>query len=632
MSDRPSPGGALVLLDRARGAQPGALRAALDPQAGEWAEGPLALALASGHARGLHVGARIVCALEGALYALAGSAVDAPPPDAPAAARWLAAAYEHTGAALLPRLRGEFWALLWDRALCTGIVVCDHLGVRAPYWTAGGGRLLCGSDLPELLRAVERRPGPDAVVLAHWLMMTLPAEGATFYEGVRRLPAGHVLELGPGGPRARRYWTPVYREPQHASFAAGAAQVRGALDVAVTRRLGGTSPGVLLSGGLDSSAVAALATRAGARPATYTAVFPGHLEADESALVDLTVAELKLASTRIVVGEPAVLAGALMYLRAWQVPPSSPNLFFWLPLLERAALDGTGVMLDGEGGDELFGFSPYLLADRLRQARALSALRLAARWPGSRGRPSAAALADRLYAYGVRAALPPGVHAGMRQLRGLRAYAPAWLPAPLARRWLESEDASMAWKRLDGPRWWAHLVDATTRGRGPSVVFEQCRRRCAQAGLESRHPLVDVDVLELVLGLDPELSFDRRFGRPLLRAAVAGVLPDEVRLRPRKSFLDSVFSSALAGREQPALRALLEPGQAELGAFVDVDVLHRELFGARPRQDSQGWVLTAWRAATAELWLRQERGARLPPVLDEEIPSPRFDARVAVGS
>ena len=145
--------------------------------------------------------------------------------------------------------------------------------------------------------------------------------------------------------------------------------------------------GVLLSGGLDSSTVAALATELpdGVRPrrGNRPAVFPDHPTIDEEALINRLSAAFDLETTRVVVRSGSVLSGALAYVREWELPPISPNLFFWLPLLRGASANGVDASLDGEGGDEMFGLSPYLLADYLRHGRVRGALRLLNRIPGT---------------------------------------------------------------------------------------------------------------------------------------------------------------------------------------------------------------------------------------------------------
>jgi asparagine synthetase B (glutamine-hydrolysing) len=225
--------------------------------------------------------------------------------------------------------------------------------------------------------------------------------------------------------------------------------------------------------------VAGVAASCGRPPVrAYSAVFPRHPTIDESALIELLTCELELSSFALPVLGGSVVSGAVDYMREWEVPATSPNLFFWATLLRQAARDGVTAMLDGEGGDALFWLSPYLLADRL------------------------------------------------------------------ARGGLRSANASV--------------------------------------GLHARHPLLDVDLIELVLGLPPELAFDARLSRPLLRESVRGLIPEDVRLRPTKSSFDALFHELLSGGDLAAARSLVLAPDAEVNAFVDPIRVRAELFDKGP--------------------------------------------------
>ncbi|MGH2951272.1 MAG: asparagine synthase-related protein, partial [Solirubrobacterales bacterium] len=342
---------------------------------------------------------------------------------------------------------------------------------------------------------------------------------------------------------------------------------------------------------------------------------------------------LALAATRIVVRGGSVLAGSLPYLCAWQLPPVSPNLFFWNPLLARAAEDGIEVMLGGEGGDELFSFSPALLGDRVRRGRLLSALKLNRRIHGAAGDPSWRSILRLMQAFGLKAVVPYRAHRAIRRLRGPDSYSPPWLRPETARAFFDTHDPA-AWKRAPGPLWWRWLVNATVRGRAPRLAYDHVRRRAASFGIETRQPLVDVDVIELVLRLPPEHAFDPRHSRPLLRESVAGVLPDELRLRPVKSHFDSVFHEAFAGTDLSALRALLGSDRAEVGAYVDLPTLRRELLDPPPPPAAHGrqrWALNLWRLATAECWLRSQDDPLVPERLAGELGLAEADFELQTG-
>jgi hypothetical protein len=139
-------------------------------------------------------------------------------------------------------------------------------------------------------------------------------------------------------------------------------------------------------------------------------------------------------------------------------------------------------------------------------------------------------------------------------------------------------------------------------------MFEHHRQRAAAAGLQARHPLLDLDLVALALRLPPLASFDRYRNRPLLRAALAGRLPDSVRRRPGKALFDSLVVDSLAGADGPLIRRLLTDPGAEIRAYVDQRRVRRDLLDSdRLRRERPfDWMCQVWRLTTAECWLRAQ--------------------------
>ncbi len=521
----------------------------------------------------------------------------------------LAAAHRREGEAMLGRLRGDFALLFYDASRDDGLVARDHLGGRGVYWHHAGTRTIVASEVRYVLALLASRPPVDDVTMAHWLGLSGVPTARTFHAGINRLENAHALHFGRGQPRPKRYWTPVYRRPIERSRAELVAGLRAALEEAVCRRSRpGEQTALLLSGGLDSSTVAALASQLDAdrRPArAYSATFPDHPTVDEGTLIDGLCTSFGLAGTRAEVRAGSVVGGAIEYIDHWQLPPPSPNLFFWFPLLRRAAADGTSVLLDGEGGDELFGLSPYLLADRIMRGQVRAAADLVRRMPGSRPDLPRSAVWPFMREFGFKGVVPRGLHRARRGRNTL--ITPEWL-LPATRAVYVDNDVAADWKQLPGPRWWAYLVDVVTRGMGAAMCHDHVRRRAAVVGIDARHPLVDVDVVEYVLGLPPEAAFDTRHSRPLVREAMAGLLPDSVRLRAGKSSFDEIFHYSLGGADLAVVRELLRPGEAEVESYVDLSVVAATLLVGPPAGQRTAWANALWRLVTAECWLRSAAG------------------------
>jgi len=519
-------------------------------------------------------------------------------------ARDLWEAYECDGVRALERVRGEYALLIYDGDRRRGLLARDPLGQRPVFLAESGGCLLIASEIEPLLAALPSRPAPDDVMLAHWLGMANLREPRTFFAGVRRLCPGHAVLLEGNGWTVKRYWH--WRcEPQLEG--SDSDLLEGLCEqIARTTAISLSdveAPALLLSGGLDSASVLASAAPLRQGPIrTYSAVFPRHPETDESQLIELQQRRFALDAHTLEVHGGSVLGGTLQYLHEWGLPDISSNHFFFRPMMQRIAEDGADLLLDGEGGDELFETNAYLLADRLRAGRLISLLSLArrVRGIGSRGRR-----AQMLLRFGLLGALPPGGPRALRALLGDRTESPGYL-SPAARMAIESRAQADLWKQFSGPRWWSFLVDQFAGGGETIGAAEHHLRLTRPWGLNRRHPLFDLDLVLHVLRLPPELSFDRSFSRPSQRGAFAGRIPDEIRLRPHKSYFDSIRSDSLLGADLPLVRELLLAPDAQIRRYTRPERVHELIERPPPRSETSAWGASVMQLITGECWLRQQ--------------------------
>ena len=140
-------------------------------------------------------------------------------------------------------------------------------------------------------------------------------------------------------------------------------------------------------------------------------------------------------------------------------------------------------------------------------------------------------------------------------------------------------------------------------------MHDYLRHKSLLAGTEGKHPfLQDLELIELVLSLPPELAFDARYDRPLLRASMEGVVPDAIRLKTDKPHFTSIFVDAMSGPDYQTSVRLLRPG-AEIYAFARPEAIER-LLAASPRERRAfTWAWTVWRLAVCEHWLRAQAGS-----------------------
>jgi hypothetical protein len=172
----------------------------------------------------------------------------------------------------------------------------------------------------------------------------------------------------------------------------------------------------------------------------------------------------------------------------------------------------------------------------------------------------------------------------------------AWLTDE-ARDLLDPAAGQDAWKTLPGPRWWASLAFALVDGPDRMAAQDEGGRAGGPGGFEVAHPWRDLGLVELMLSLPPQLSFDPGHDRPLAREAARGLIPERVRLSDRKPFFNELLDDALAGSDADGLGPLLRnPGEALAWALRPGEL---DLIGGPARS------LVRWRVATASLWARR---------------------------
>lgn len=517
------------------------------------------------------------------------------------------------GIRFLRELRGAYHVALWDEARQEAIIGRDHLSACAVFYCRQGRAVFFAADIAPLLRALPRRPAPNREAIPRWITdRSLPGD-VTLYEGVRRLGTGCVLKIRDSTCEVERIWEPAYIAPHQLTRDEAEGELRRGVSLATRRRLttDGTT-GILLSGGFDSATLAGTASRLlqehGRTLPAYSTVFPGE-PWDESPDVRVLVAANTLPSTQLQVRGGTLLT-ALRFQRHWNLPQPAPGSILDTPLLTRAFQDGLRVVLDGQGGDELFTASPYLLTDWVMTGRLSAAWRLAHRFPntGQRlARWQARALLQHIVLAG---AVPYRAHRLLLAGRGSEYEDLKWL-RPAGRRAAEAMDDAWSWKQRSGvPRWWAYLADLLVDARELAGLQDYLRRRGAMVGIDSRQPLLtDVDLVELVLRLPPEFAFSPRYDRALAREAMQGVVPEPIRIPTRKSSYGELMRQTLTGPDFPELQRILERPDAEVGAFVDLPRMRDAFLQQPPGPSDPAWTRWGhhiWSLATTELWLREE--------------------------
>jgi asparagine synthase (glutamine-hydrolysing) len=499
--------------------------------------------------------------------------------------------YEEHGDSFAERLRGMFAVAIWDARRRRLVLARDRFGIKPLYYRAADGELEFASEL----RALPRGEIDLDALEAFLAFNSIPAP-LTIFREVRKLSPGHLLSWEDGLVHVERFARPApvaaedVREDEEAELV---EELRSRLRDSVRAHLVSDVPvGVLLSGGVDSAFLAALAAEeSSGRLRTFSIGFEER-SFDELADARL-VAERYDTHHRELVLRPdaALLLPALA--EAFDEPFADSSA---LPtyLVSQLAASEVKVALSGEGGDELFG-GYYTYAADLLAARVGGLARLARplveRLPSSTAKASFDYRAKRF----VRAAhLPPlERHHGWKEIFSADARAEltgrrsAFDPVELLRlRYRETERADEL-ARLQDVDLGTYLVD--------DLLVKTDRASMAHS-LEARVPFLDTVVTNLALALPARHKVHGLSKKVLLRKAAAPLLPREI-VHGRKRGFSIPAAAWLRGELEPFARETLSPGVLERQGFFRPDVVRALLddhVAGREDRSRQLWGLLAF--------------------------------------
>jgi asparagine synthase (glutamine-hydrolysing) len=513
-------------------------------------------------------------------------------------------AYEQWGAACVERFVGMWAFALYDAADHSLLLSRDRLGIKPVYVHRTPHRLVFASEikaivayLREMDEPVEPNPASIATYVATGLVDGLDD---TFFAGITRLPAATNLLLRGDHLTSRTYWDlPTRAAALRAGLNGGRNQpwsaLRQTLGEAVRLHLRSDVPlGVCLSGGLDSSAVVGLASQHVPSVKTFTIWFedgPAYDEREHAhAVVERFGAEAFERRVR-----PNDLLGDLRRI-VWHLdePSLALGVYPQWHVMSLARDAGVKVVLDGQGGDEIFaGYTNYapqhlyglLGAEPARFPVETLALGFNQGWPTARS-AARSAVAMRL-----RTPTPPTADDkpdAALLVPELRALADV------------SHDEWRLWPRVfDG--WLTNVLYwELTRTRLPALLRYEDRLSMAFS-IESRVPFLDHRLVELAFALPDQVKRSAGWSKYGLRRALDGLLPRSVVWRrDKKGFPTPVGNWLCDARGAPALEVLRDPSrrsrhlvsQAALDGFVRDHV---------ERRADRAWQL--WRALSTELWM-----------------------------
>jgi asparagine synthase (glutamine-hydrolysing) len=522
--------------------------------------------------------------------------------------------YEELGDRFAERLRGMFAVAIWDSRRRRLVLARDRFGIKPLYYRPEADGVAFASELRGL-----PRDEIDLDALEAFLAFNSIPAPLSIFRGTRKLPPGHLLVWDGGEPRIERFARPrpvAADEVRREDEAFLAEELRARLRDSVRAHLVADVPvGVLLSGGVDSSALAALAAAESSEPLRTFSI--GFEERSFDELDDARLVARRYATQHrelVLRPQAALLLPALA--EAFDEPFADSSA---LPtyLVSQLAAEDVKVALSGEGGDELFGGYHTYVADRLAERvgwAAPLARPLVERLPSSSARASFDYRAKRF----VRGATLPPLErhhawkeiftADLRaELTGRRS---SFDPVDLYRaRFAETEEAELL-ARLQDVDLGVYLVD--------DLLVKTDRASMAHS-LEARVPYLDPLVAGFALSLPERAKVRGLRKKVLLRRAVEPLLPARI-VRGRKRGFSIPAAAWLRGELEPFARETLSAATLERQGFFRPAAAERLLethLSGREDLSRQLWGLlsfTLWYERHVE---RAPRDVRVPEVLVE---------------
>ena len=451
----------------------------------------------------------------------------------------LLAAYDAWGERCAERLRGMFAFAIYDQTRKVLFMARDRAGEKPLYWAEHRGGLVFASELKALMADPEfpRRLSPEG--LSYYLSFGYVPGDKCILAGVHKLMPAHCLSwpLVGGAPTIRRYWDLPAAEPDDFSNAEELTdELQQLLTSAVGEQLVADVPlAVLLSGGVDSSLVTAVAARAADRTVrTFTVTLPGHPQLDERRFARSVAEYLRTDHVELPLDQSSV--DLIQKLAAQYDEPIADSSMIPTYLLAKTVSRHCKVVLGGDGGDELFGgYRTYQSA--LRRDRLQRRLPRAAR---------------SLVAASARRMLPNGATGRnfLMALEGTRAdgiaQAAVWTDAADFRRvssWLArglSERSPKLWRRdlVEAARGLpGAAMAADFRSYLPEDILVKVDRASMLCSLEVRAPFLDRRVVEFAYGRVPNrLRATLGERKILLKRLARRLLPSDLDIDRKQGF------------------------------------------------------------------------------------------------
>lgn len=490
--------------------------------------------------------------------------------------------YEEYGVDCLKQLRGMFAFAIWDRRKRRLFVARDRVGIKPLYYCQNGRSLYFGSELKTIIAdpAVSREVNLPAL-RQFFSFFYLPGE-ETLFRSIQKLAPGHYFLVENGKLTVNRYWDLAFTQERWGrTFDEVVEELYGLLGSTVRDHMIADVPvGVLLSGGVDSSAVLNFAVQGTEKKVkAFTIGFDGNQVVDERPYARMAAQRFGAEHHELSISSEDFWNFLPAYAWHMEEPVCEPPAVA-LHYISELARKHVKVLLSGEGGDEAFaGYPNYphmLRLERIRRtlgplarpvgatanfAGSLLGLERTQRYGNALGRP----LADHYFS---RTSTPTTT---FNRIAG-QFFSPSFLDTT------SNHGAADFMAKLLSPMEDSPLLDrllyTDTKTWLPDDLLVKADKITMASSLELRVPLLDHKVLEFAASLRPEHKVQGRDTKRALKAAFAKVLPEEILTRKKAGF-PVPYSRWLSGPLASRVRDVILSQKAKSRGYYDVRALER---------------------------------------------------------
>jgi asparagine synthase (glutamine-hydrolysing) len=517
----------------------------------------------------------------------------------------LLALLSHIGTDGIQLINGQFACALWDRYTRTLTLIRDRLGIVPLFYARLPNRLAFASSVTALmmLREVDLSLDPEA--LLQLMTFWTPRAPVTSARGIRQIPPGSLLQFRDEKLTITRYWTPKFdARLSHLTQVTKAEMLSELLERSVGRcsRADG-EVGTLVSGGIDSATLTALASSQRSQVTSYSITFDNPVY-DESHYQRTVIAAARTSHTTARCSAPALAEALPLVVAATETPflRFGPCATY---LLGRHIKDnGSRCVISGEGADELFCGYDLFKETILRQrepavdASAVLSAGLGAT-PAERISPLVTiflledpTIDERFASHAIR----------WNSAQALREYVEPdfWSYAPDPLEVLASELPSdyANWTPLSKAQYLELLIFLPDY-----LLSTQCDRSLMAHGVEARFPFLDNDVVAFALSLDDQDKLCGTIEKRILRLAMHNLIPAEIAHRPKQAYQSPIIDVLRSDPGMEIVRDLLNDRELDVeGVFnsAKVNWLVRRLKSDIPLSNTNGMALAA--IITTRLW------------------------------